>query len=51
MLKWNKLLLNDGDPEAFDERIEPSARQRDFLDACRIKIREHLREGIRKASV
>jgi hypothetical protein len=51
MLKWNKLLLNDGDLEAFDERIEPSARQRDFLDACRIKIREHLREGIRKASV
>jgi hypothetical protein len=51
MLKWNKLLLNDGDLEAFDERIEPSARQRDYLDACRIKIREHLRDGIRKASV
>lgn len=51
MLKWNKLLLNDGDLEAFDERIEPSVRQRDYLDGCRIKIREHLREGIRKASV
>lgn len=51
MLKWNKLLLNDGNLEAFDERIEPSARQHAFLDACRIKIREHLREGIRKASV
>lgn len=51
MLKWNKLLLNDGDLEAFDEQIEPSARQHAFLDACRIKIREHLREGIRKASV
>ena len=51
MLKWNKLLLNDGDLAAFDERIEPSARQHDYLNACRIKIREHLREGIRKASL
>lgn len=51
MLKWNKLLLNDGDLEAFDERIEPTARQRDYLHDCRIKIREHLREGIREASV
>lgn len=51
MIKWNKLLLNDRDPEAFDERIEPTDRQRDYLDVCRIKIREHLREGIRMASV
>lgn len=51
MIKWNKLLLNDGDLEAFDERIEPSHHQHHYLDSCRIKIREHLREGIRRASV
>lgn len=51
MLKWNKLLLNDGDAVTFDERIEPTTLQRDFLDACRIKIREHVREGVRRASV
>lgn len=51
MLKWNKLLLNDGDLEAFDQRIEPTDHQRHYLDACRSKIREHLREGICKASV
>lgn len=51
MLKWNKLLLNDGDAQAFDERIEPTTAQRDYLDACRVKIREQLRDGIRRASV
>lgn len=51
MLKWNKLLLNDGDAQALDARIEPTPAQRIFLDACRVKIREHIREGVRRASV
>ena len=51
MLKWNKLLLNDEDARAFDARIEPTAEQRDYLRDCRVKIREHVREGIRRASV
>lgn len=51
MLTRSKLLLNDGDLEALDEHIETLARQHAFLDGSRIKIREHLREGIRKSSV
>lgn len=51
MLRWNKLLLNDGDPRAFDERIEPTDAQKKYLEDCRIKIRECVREGIRVASV
>lgn len=51
MLKWNKLLLNDGDSEAFDERIEPTSAQRAYLDSCRTKIRDCIRDGIRRASV
>lgn len=51
MLKLNKLFLNDGRPQAFDSRIEPTAEQRQVLNECRMKIKACLYEGIRDASV
>lgn len=50
MLRLNKLLLNDGDPRAFDEKIEPTDTQRNHLISCKDKIRNHLLEGITRLS-
>lgn len=50
MLRLNKLLLNDGDPDAFNEKIEPTDKQRAHLIECKNKIRDHLLEGITRLS-
>ena len=51
MLKLNKLFLNDGDPRAFSEQIEPTDVQRTHLTDCKDKIRDHLFKGITRLSV
>ncbi|MDE3109592.1 MAG: hypothetical protein KGL02_06595, partial [Acidobacteriota bacterium] len=51
MLRLNKLLLNNDDARAFDAQIEPTDAQRKYLFESKDRIRDHLREGITRASV
>lgn len=50
MLKLNKLFLNDGHSESFDEKLPPSAEHRRVLVEAKNAIRDRLRERIRAAS-
>lgn len=50
MLNLHKLFLNAGDPDSFDEVIEPTARQRATLVEAKNHIREHLRQRIGAAT-
>lgn len=50
MLNLHSLFLNGDNPDAFDKAISPSEEQRKELVRAKNKIRDHLREGIRRAS-
>ncbi len=50
MLNLHKLFLNAGDPDSFDEVIEPTAWQRVVLVEAKNHIREHLRKRIGAAT-
>ncbi len=50
MLNLHSLFLNGNNPDAFDKAISPSEEQRKELVRAKNKIRDHLREGIRRAS-
>lgn len=50
MLNLHSLFLNGDNPNAFDKAISPSEEQRKELVQAKNKIRDHLREGIRRAS-
>jgi len=49
-LNLHKLFLNAGDPDSFDEVIEPTAWQRVVLVEAKNHIREHLRKRIGAAT-
>lgn len=51
MLKFHKVFLNDGNPASFDEVIPPDDYQKETLVKAKNKIRDHLRERIRAASI
>ncbi|WP_199026592.1 cyclic GMP-AMP synthase DncV-like nucleotidyltransferase [Ralstonia sp. ASV6] len=51
MLKLNRLLHSSVKNGTFADNIAVSSRQREFLVACRNKIRDHLRPGIEKVSM
>jgi len=50
MLNLHSLFLNGENPDAFDKVISPTEEQRKRLIQAKDKIRDHLREGIRRAS-
>ncbi|OBU56154.1 CBASS cGAMP synthase [Stenotrophomonas maltophilia] len=50
MLNLHSLFLNGENPIAFDKAISPTEEQRKLLVQAKNKIRDHLREGIRRAS-
>ncbi|TGS04797.1 hypothetical protein EN852_035685, partial [Mesorhizobium sp. M2E.F.Ca.ET.209.01.1.1] len=50
MLNLHSLFLNGDNPDAFDKVISPTEGQRKLLVQAKNKIRDHLREGIRRAS-
>ncbi|WP_313206940.1 CBASS cGAMP synthase [Stenotrophomonas sp.] len=50
MLNLHSLFFSGDNPDAFDRAISPSEEQRKELVRAKNKIRDHLREGIRRAS-
>jgi hypothetical protein len=50
MLNLHGLFLNGDNPDAFDKVISPTEEQRKELVQAKNKIRDHLRQGIRRAS-